>query len=493
MGGLVAYGAYLPHNRLDRRRIKEVLGAGGDKRTRAVASYDEDTTSMGVAADLAALRGVDDRRVISQLFFATATPSHLDKTNATAVHAASRLPAEALAVDMVGAVRSGVGVLVAASQSPVATMTVLSDVRTGFAGRSRRHPRLLLEGISDSHVDRRSRQLRSIGRNQMSSHGIRDQVAIVGMGCTAFGEEWGKSTDDLLIESSAAAAASAGITLEEVDAFWLGTMGSGTSGLTLSRPLRLPYKPVTRLENMCATGSEALRNACYAVACGAYDSAMAIGVEKLKDSGYSGLVSTPLPGAGDEGRGETSAPANFSLLAPAYAEKYGVDLDEMKEVLTRIAWKNHQNGAKNSRAQYRKPVSMDTIRNSPKVAGMLGVFDCSGVSDGSAAAIVVRAEDAYRYTDKPLFVKALSFVAGPSLGLVNSDYDFTTFPEVAACAEDAYRLMFEAWLQLRGEAPAERRLRSIAEGRTMALTHNLGGGAGDCVSFASVVGIERSE
>jgi acetyl-CoA C-acetyltransferase len=402
----------------------------------------------------------------------------------------------------------------------------------------------------------------------MSSHGIRDQVAIVGMGCTDFGEQWDKSTDDLLIESSAAAAASAGITLEEVDAFWLGTMGSGTSGLTLSRPLRLPYKPVTRLENMCATGSEALRNACYAVACGAYDSAMAIGVEKLKDSGYSGLVGAPLPDAGDEGRGETSAPSNFSLLAPAYAEKYGVDPDEMKEVLTRIAWKNHQNGAKNSRAQYRKPVSMETIRNSPKVAGMLGVFDCSGVSDGSAAAIVVRAEDAYRYTDKPLFVKALSFVAGPSLGLVNSDYDFTTFPEVAACADDAYRqagitdprsqlalaevhdcftptelvlmedlgfsargqawkdvlagafdldgdlpvnpdgglkafghpigasglrMMFEAWLQLRGEAPAERQLGSIAAGRTMALTHNLGGGPGDCVSFASVVGTERSE
>src|SRR5438445_382361 len=146
----------------------------------------------------------------------------------------------------------------------------------------------------------------------MGSHGIRDQVAIVGMGCTAFGEHWDKSTDDLLVESATAAVASAGIELGDVDAFWLGTMGSGVSGLTLSKPLRLPYKPVTRLENMCATGSESLRNACYAVASGAYDCAMAIGVEKLKDSGYSGLVSTPLPGAGDEGRGETSAPANFS-------------------------------------------------------------------------------------------------------------------------------------------------------------------------------------
>src|SRR5271165_2900290 len=172
----------------------------------------------------------------------------------------------------------------------------------------------------------------------MGSHGIRDQVAIVGMGCTAFGEHWDKSTDDLLIESATAAAASAGISLDEIDAFWLGTMGSGVSGLTLSRPLRLPCKPVTRLENMCATGSESLRNACYAVASGAYDCAMAIGVEKLKDSGFSGLVGSAMPGAGDDGKGETTAPANFSLLAPAYATKYGVDPAELKDVLTRIAW-----------------------------------------------------------------------------------------------------------------------------------------------------------
>ena len=272
----------------------------------------------------------------------------------------------------------------------------------------------------------------------MGSHGIKDQVAIVGMGCTAFGEHWDKSTDDLLIESATAAAASAGVEVGEVDAFWLGTMGSGVSGLTLSRPLRLVDKPVTRLENMCATGSESLRNACYAVASGAYDCAMAIGVEKLKDSGFSGLVGSSVPGAGDDGKGETTAPANFSLLAPAYAAKYGVDEAEMKDVLTRIAWKNHRNGAKNPRAQFRKEVPRETIGRSPLVAGMLGIFDCSGVSDGSAAAIVVRAEDAHRYTDRPLYVKALSLVAGPASGLSDPGYDFTTFPEVAASAQDAY-------------------------------------------------------
>src|SRR3954467_6858572 len=124
----------------------------------------------------------------------------------------------------------------------------------------------------------------------MASNGIRDRVAIVGMGCTPFGEHWDKSVDDPLIDPSQEALRSAGVTLDQIDAFWLGTMGSGFSGLTLSRPLKIDYKPASRLEDFCATGSGAVRNACYAVASGAYDTAMAIGVEKLKDSGFSGLV-----------------------------------------------------------------------------------------------------------------------------------------------------------------------------------------------------------
>ena len=225
--------------------------------------------------------------------------------------------------------------------------------------------------------------------------------------------------------------------LDDIDAFWLGTLGSGNSGLTLSRPLKIDYRPVSRVENFCATGSEALRNACYAVASGAYDLAMAIGVEKLKDSGYSGL--TGIHQVGDGTGTSLTSPAAFSFLAPSYAHKYGVDPEEMKEVLTRIAWKNHYNGARNPRAQFRKEVSLETISKSPRVAGELGVFDCSGVSDGSAAAIICRAEDAHRYTDSPLYVKGLSFVAGPAAGPIDPDYDYTTFEEVIRSAEDAYR------------------------------------------------------
>ena len=396
----------------------------------------------------------------------------------------------------------------------------------------------------------------------MASKGIRDQVAIVGMGCTQFGEHWDKSTDDLLIDSSSSALASAGVSLDDVDAFWLGTMGSGLSGLTLSRPLKIQYKPVTHVENFCATGSEAFRNACYAVASGAYDMAMAIGVEKLKDSGYSGLVvSSP---ANDGTQLTVTAPASFSFLAPSYAKKYGVDDAELKDVLTRIAWKNHRNGALNPRAQFRKEVAKETIACSPLIAGPLGIFDCSGVSDGSAAAIIVRAEDAYKYTDKPIFVKALAFTAGPAAGPIDPTYDYTTFIEVVKSAEDAYqqagitnpraelamaevhdcftptelvlmedlgfaergqgwkevlagtydldgelpvnpdgglksfghpigasglRMLFECWLQLRGEA-GPRQISSIGAGKNRALTHNLGGAPGACVSFVSVVGSE---
>jgi acetyl-CoA C-acetyltransferase len=399
----------------------------------------------------------------------------------------------------------------------------------------------------------------------MSSNGIRDKVAIVGMGCTRFGERWDKGVDDLLIDAATDAIASAGVTFDDLDAYWLGTLGSGNSGLTLSKPLKIDYKPVSRLENFCATGSEAFRNACYAVAAGAYDLVMAIGVEKLKDSGFSGLTGTrPVTDGTDAA---LTAPAAFSFLAPAYADKYGIDAETMKQVMSRIAWKNHANGAVNPRAQFRKEVSMDTIMKSPLIAGQLGIFDCSGVSDGSAAAIICRAEDAHRYTESPLYVKALSFVAGPGGGPIDPSYDYTSFLEVVRSAEDAYRqagisdprsslamaevhdcftptelvlmedlgfsergvgwkdvlagafdrdgelpvnpdgglksfghpigasglrMLFECWLQLRGEAPPERQIASVAAGRKLGLTHNLGGAPGECVSFVSIVGPEPS-
>jgi acetyl-CoA C-acetyltransferase len=390
----------------------------------------------------------------------------------------------------------------------------------------------------------------------MTSNGIKDRVAIVGMGCTPFGEHWDKSIGDLLIEASSEALKSAHVEIDQIDAFWLGSAGTLMAGILLTEPLKIQYKPVTHVENFCATGSEAIRNACYGVACGAYDLVMAIGVEKLKDSGFSGL-SDPNP-PGDGTAPDMPPPAYFSLIVPAYAKKYGVSQETMKDVLSRIAFKNHANGAKNPKAQYRKNIPLDEIKCSPIVAGALGVMDCSGVSDGAAAAILCRSEDAHKYTDKPIFVRGVSFIAGPSDGTKRQDYDFTTFPEVVASAKDAYRqagitnpreeismaevhdcftptelllmedlgfsargegwkdvldgrftlegsqpvnpdgglksfghpigasgirMMYEMWLQLRGEA-GERQIKNPKIG----LTHNLGGLPGMCVSLVAVVG-----
>jgi acetyl-CoA C-acetyltransferase len=206
------------------------------------------------------------------------------------------------------------------------------------------------------------------------------------------------------------------------------------SGITLARPLQLRNKPVTRVENYCATGSEALRAAAYAVASGAYDVAMAVGAEKVKDSGYQGLNANNPP---NDGTARTlTAAAMFSMVAPAYGQKYGSTRDQMTDVLATISSKNHYNGARNPRAQFRKASHQgDHLRSSRRGwPGPLGVFDCAGVADGAAAAIVVRAEDALLYTDKPLYIKGLSFVAGSGSGLIDPDYDYTHFPECEAAA-----------------------------------------------------------
>jgi acetyl-CoA C-acetyltransferase len=179
----------------------------------------------------------------------------------------------------------------------------------------------------------------------MGSHGIKDRVAIIGMGCTKFGERFDTGLDDLIIDASNQAFGAAGVDKDTVDAYWFGTAQSGMSGITLARPLQLEGKPVTRIENFCATGSEALRQAAYAVASGAYDVAMALGVEKTKDGGFQGLNAVPAP---NDGTARTlTAAAMFSMVAPAYAAKYGVDADKMREAMAHVAWKNHYNGARN--------------------------------------------------------------------------------------------------------------------------------------------------
>ena len=132
MRGLLAWGAYVPYARLDRKAIAAALGASAGSGTRAVASYDEDSTSMGVEAARAALRATPVTP--EAIYFATADPAYLDKTNATAVHAALDLPASAAAYDMLGSVRSSAGATRAALDARGPALAVVSDIRTGLAG-----------------------------------------------------------------------------------------------------------------------------------------------------------------------------------------------------------------------------------------------------------------------------------------------------------------------------------------------------------------------
>lgn len=274
----------------------------------------------------------------------------------------------------------------------------------------------------------------------MSSNGIKDQVAIVGMGCIPFREHWNYSQEEMLISAVKNCLESVDrdpkVGKQDVDAYWLGTAQGGNGGLILSQPLQLEGKPVTRVENFCATGSEALRNAAYAVASGAYDVVMAVGVEKVKDSGYQGL--TPYPSYHDGTKRNLTAAAMFSLVIPAYAKKYGVSEDELRETIAKIAEKNHFNGSLNPLAQFRKEISAEEICKMPSVAGRLSVFDCAGVADGAAAALLVNVERAHLYTDNPIYIKALSFVSGSGTGNSDPNYDYTHFPECEMSANDAY-------------------------------------------------------
>jgi len=269
------------------------------------------------------------------------------------------------------------------------------------------------------------------------NRGIKDKVAIIGMGCTKFGEHWDKNVEDLMIEAAYDAYEDAGITPEDIEAFWLGSHSSCFSGLALSIPLKIKNKPVTRVTNFCATGTEAFRNACYAVASGAYDMALAIGAEKLKDDGLSGLAIAAA--ANDGTRPNYSAPSMFAFVPPAYQKKYGIDAKTMKEVLARIAWKNHKNGSLNKRCHFQAEVPMEKILNSPIIADPLGIMDCSGVSDGSAAAVIVRAEDAYKYRKDPVWVKGLSITCASGSGILQQDFDFTSIPENQVGSRDDYK------------------------------------------------------
>jgi len=276
------------------------------------------------------------------------------------------------------------------------------------------------------------------------AEGIKNKVAIIGMGCTKFGEHWDRSAESLVVEAFEEALGDAGIEKKDIDAAWLSTcfdeVNVGKSAIPLAAALKLPYLPVTRVENFCASGTEAIRAACYAIASGSCDVALAVGVEKLKDIGYGGLPDF------SQLRGiynrlifpNQTAPGQFAMLATKYFDRYGLSPEEGKLTLAKISAKSHANGALTPKAHLRKVVDVETIMKAPMVAWPLGLYDCCGVTEGAAAAIIVRVDDAKPIRPDPLYVKSLQIAVSAEEEYRYQQWDGTHVETTYRCGVRAY-------------------------------------------------------
>ncbi len=273
--------------------------------------------------------------------------------------------------------------------------------------------------------------------------GIKDKVAILGMGCSRFGERWESGAEELMVEAFGEAIEDAGIDVSEIDAAWFSThyeeINVGKGGLPLSIALRLPNIAVTRVENFCASGSEAFRGAVYAVASGACDIALALGVEKLKDTGYGGLPGGLGGTLAPQWVAKGSAPGSFAQLASAYQAKHGVAREDLKRAIAHVSVKSHANGAKNPKAHLRREITEEAAINAPMIAEPLGLYDCCGVSDGAAAAIVTTPKIAKKLGKENIVsVKALQLSLSNGSESGHNSWDGSYFHTTRIAARKAY-------------------------------------------------------
>ena len=276
---------------------------------------------------------------------------------------------------------------------------------------------------------------------------IKDKVAIIGMGCSQFGERWDVGASDLIVECAYEAYEDAGIEPKDIEACWIATTTRGAqggqgstcspTGLHVPLALKLQYKPSTRIENACGSGEDALRNATFAVAAKVYDIVLVVGVEKLKDQGYGGLGEVAMP-PHPVFEGALTPPGMYALAATRYFRKYGLTPEEGKKMLAMISVKSHYNGARNPKAHLRREVTVEQVVNAPIIAWPLGLYDCCGVTDGAAAAIICRREDAKRYRDDYVLIKGFGVSVGPGQGSIRTDYDYTIWDETVYAGREAY-------------------------------------------------------
>jgi acetyl-CoA C-acetyltransferase len=226
-----------------------------------------------------------------------------------------------------------------------------------------------------------------------------------------------------------------------LEAGWFGHAGNavGPGAIPLAIALRLHNIPVTRVENACATGTEALRGAAYAVASGACDFAFALGLEKLKDSGFGGLPGGSRGPFYDATNATMTAPGTFAQLASGYRARHGVDPADLKRAMAHVSVKSHENALKNPKAHLRSRITQEQAINAPIIAAPLGLFDCCGVSDGAACAIVTTPEIARSLGKKDLVtIKALQLAATGGWEAQGAGWDYSYVPTTRAASVRAY-------------------------------------------------------
>lgn len=260
---------------------------------------------------------------------------------------------------------------------------------------------------------------------------IRDRVAVVGTGCAKFGENYDMSIEDMIVDAGFEALEDAGVAPGDIQAAWVGTLNSAFSGTSLGDALKIQNIPITRVENYCASGMDAFRNACFAVASGAYDVALVVGFEKLRDSGARGIPNTrnhPLLAWG------MTAPNLFALAANRHFHKYGTT----KSQLAKVAVKNHHNGAMNKKAHFQMEVDEETVLNAPLISSPLGLFDCCPTTDGAAAAVICRTDIAKSFRDDYVLVKGLGLAVTSGAPYFKPGFEYDGFPATTLAARQAY-------------------------------------------------------
>ena len=275
------------------------------------------------------------------------------------------------------------------------------------------------------------------------AQGIKDKVAILGMGCSKFGERWDASPADLMVEAFEECLTDSGIERKDIEAAWFGAgidaFHVGASAMPMAIALRLNYIPVTKVENMCATGTEAFRGAVYAVASGACDIALALGVEKLKDTGYGGLPQRSRGVENDMYWPNLSAPGAFAQLATGYRARHRLNRQDLKRAMAHVSVKSHANGAKNPKAHLRREITEQQAIDAPYIAEPIGLYDCCGVSDGSACAIVTTPEIARSLGKEHLVaVKALQLAVSNGTESSHESWDGSYLKTTRIAAKRAY-------------------------------------------------------